>query len=279
MQSYVFSGYRELSVEYDSDLETLWCYFSQEERPCFSPQLLTDAKRFQQAVVRYVSTLNDSRIKYIVLASKVPEIFNLGGDLGIIVELIRSEDREALLDYATACVDVCYMNTISLGLPLTTISLVQGSALGGGFESALSSNVLIAEENTKLGLPEIRFNLFPGMGAFSFLARRLGPIAAKQMLMSGEIFFAEDLHEKAVVDVIAKKGKGYDATVKFIKQHRKSSNGLTAIEQVNRLYQPIEYGELFTVAELWVETAMRLSPSDLKKMERIVEAQNRCVQK
>ena len=44
---------------------------------------------------------------------------------------------------------------------MTTISLVQGDALGGGFESALSSDIIVAEESAQLGLPEILFNLFP----------------------------------------------------------------------------------------------------------------------
>jgi DSF synthase len=44
---------------------------------------------------------------------------------------------------------------------MTTISLVQGDALGGGFEAALTSDVIIAEESAQMGLPEILFNLFP----------------------------------------------------------------------------------------------------------------------
>jgi DSF synthase len=58
-----------------------------------------------------------------------------------------------------------YENIIHLDRDVTTIALVQGDALGGGFETALSSNVLIAERSAKLGFPEILFNLFPGMGA------------------------------------------------------------------------------------------------------------------
>ena len=44
---------------------------------------------------------------------------------------------------------------------LTKIVLVQGDALGGGFECALASDVIVAEESAQMGLPEILFNLFP----------------------------------------------------------------------------------------------------------------------
>jgi len=56
----------------------------------------------------------------------------------------------------------------NLFLPLTTISLAQGDALGGGFEAALSCSVIIAERRARFGFPEVMFNLFPGMGPTAF---------------------------------------------------------------------------------------------------------------
>ena len=69
---------------------------------------------------------------------------------------------------------ILHRNMLGLGLPLITIALVQGEALGGGFESILSFDVVIAERDARFGLPEAMFGLFPGMGAHSFLSRRLG---------------------------------------------------------------------------------------------------------
>ena len=56
-------------------------------------------------------------------------------------------DRDELLRYGRACIDVLYRNYVGHDLPLTTISLVQGECLGGGFEAALSSDVIVAEIN------------------------------------------------------------------------------------------------------------------------------------
>ena len=59
-----------------------------------------------------------------------------------------------------------------------------------------------------MGLPEILFNLFPGMGAYSLLARRLGMKKAEEMILSGKIFEARELHEMGVVDMIVPSGEG-----------------------------------------------------------------------
>ena len=56
-------------------------------------------------------------------------------------------------------------NYPALNLPMVTIALVQGDALGGGFECALAHDLIIAERSAKLGLPEVLVNLFPGIGA------------------------------------------------------------------------------------------------------------------
>ena len=101
-------------------------------------------------------------------------VFNLGGDLALFREAIARHDRETLVAYGRNCVDNLYPWSRNCDLPLTTISLVQGEALGGGFECALSASVLIAEESSRMGFPEILFNLFPGMGAYSFLTRKVG---------------------------------------------------------------------------------------------------------
>src|SRR6266446_10464889 len=128
--------------------------------------------------------------------SRTPRVFNLGGDLALFVLLIKARDRDALAHYAKLCIDNMYPRIRSFSCRnLTTISLVQGDALGGGFECALSSDVIVAEESAQMGLPEMLFNLFPGMGAYSLLARRLGVREAERMILSGRLVGARKLHE------------------------------------------------------------------------------------
>jgi len=274
----IFGPYKEMSVRYDRKQQALWCYFRASERPCFTPVMLLESKQIQENVKAYFEAGEDVAqypVRYMILASQTPGIFNLGGDLDLFIKLIERCNREQLLEYATYCVDICYMNSISLDLPLTTISLVQGSALGGGFESAMSSNYLIAEKHSQLGLPEIRFNLFPGMGAYSFLGRKVGQVKAEEMITSGKIYSAPDLHKGGIIDILAESGQGHEAVDQFIRKHRRSANGLRAVQKIRKMYNPVTYEELMNITKIWVDAALSLKQRDLKTMARFVLAQNR----
>ncbi len=274
----IFSTYKEMSVRYDRNQEALWGYFKPSQRPCFSPVILKEAKAIMLDIIKYFESGEDREnypIRYVILASQTPGVFNLGGDLELFIDLIKNGRRDALLDYATDCIDICYMFATNLGLPLTTISYVEGSALGGGFESAMSGNVLVAEKHSQMGLPEIRFNLFPGMGAYSFLARKLGVVKAEEMITSGRIYNGIELYDMGLIDVLAESGKGYQAVDDFIRKHRQVANGLRAVQAVRQLYNPVTYRELMDIARVWVDAALNLEERDLKTMSRLVVAQNR----
>ncbi|MDH3320213.1 MAG: crotonase/enoyl-CoA hydratase family protein, partial [Betaproteobacteria bacterium] len=164
--------YTELEYEFDPVTGTLWGFMKQRGNACFNLGILKDIRDHDEALsandgcVDFEGSLQ--RVNWYVAASRVPKVFNLGGDLGLFLLLIKARDRDALAHYARLCIDNVYARINNYNCPsVTTISLVQGDALGGGFETALSSDVLIAEESAQLGLPEILFNLFPGMGAYS----------------------------------------------------------------------------------------------------------------
>ena len=215
------------------------------------------------------------QIDYQVLTSADPSIFNLGGDLTRFLQSIRTGNREWLYGYAKACIYVLYPNIVGYDLPITTISLVTGDALGGGFEAALSSHVLIAERGTQLGLPEILFNLFPGMGAFQLLARRLGAGRAEKMISSGRMYSADELYEMGVVDVLAEPDEGESAVHSYIRAHRRRALGFAALRRVRDRLVPIIRDELMEVCDIWVDTALRLSEKDQKTMLRLLRGQNR----
>ncbi len=218
-------------------------------------------------------TYSPPPIRYMIISSQVPGVFNLGGDLALISKLIKERDRQQLLDYANLCIDLCYLQAVSLHLPITTIALVEGTALGGGFESALASNILIATEDAEMGFPEIRFNLFPGMSAYSFLARRCGMAIAEKMIISGETYSAQTLHDKGVVHHLAKAGNGQEIVKKYLRQHQRSSNGRRAIQQAGQRYHPIDHQELADITTIWVDAALHLNDRDLRMMDRLVKSQ------
>jgi DSF synthase len=213
-------------------------------------------------------------VEYTVLSSASPGVFNLGGDLDLFIRLIETRDRERLLAYGTACIDVLYRNYIGHGLPVTTVSLVQGECLGGGFEAALSSDILVAERHARFGFPEILFNLFPGMGAYSFLDRKVGRRVTEELLASGNIYSADDMLRLGVVDQVVEPGTGEAEVEALIKRQSRSRNGLQAIAAARRRVNGITRQELADVVMLWVDAAMRLTPRDIKLMQRLVSRQN-----
>ncbi|OKL42324.1 crotonase/enoyl-CoA hydratase family protein [Pseudovibrio exalbescens] len=267
-----------LDLEFDDDTRALWVFMKGKGRPCFSPELLSDLAGAQVVIKRLYETYRRAMpepIRYNVIASRNPLIYNLGGDLGLFVDLIKQRERLALEKYAVDCIDVVYGNAISLNLPYITVGLVQGDALGGGFETALSCDVIIAERQAKFGLPEVLFNLFPGMGAYSFLSRKVDGHRAEEMMMSGRIYTAEELQELGLVDVVVEPGEGVAATQDYIQRNMRKFNAHSAIYRSGRVVKPVSYQELRQVVDLWVEAALQLSSSDLRKMERLVKAQNR----
>lgn len=270
---------KQLNTHFDPEYAIMWLYMNPAPRPCFTPELLAEVREYQKGITSTGGKVAHGGkllpMRYQVLASSVPNVFNFGGDLRLFTQLIQTQDRIGLLRYARACIDVLFPNAVNYKLPITTISLVQGDALGGGFEAALSSSVLIAERSAKMGLPEVLFNLFPGMGAYSFLARRLDAARAERMILSGRMYGAEELYEMGVVDVLAEDGEGEDAVYNFIRKQSRSSNTYHAIQKVRQRFQPITYEELIDITAVWVDAALQLEAKDLRVMERLVRAQEK----
>lgn len=271
-------AFGELDVEFDPQDRAYWCFLRPRGSPSYTPGLLQDLVRMWDSIKRLYAAYardGDVPIRYVVGASRTPGIFSYGGDLKLFAELIRSGNREGLERYAAACIDVLYRTATSVDLPIVTIALVQGEALGGGFESALSCNVIVAEKSAKFGLPEILFNLFPGMGAYSLLARRLDAVRAEKMIMSGRIYSADELHEMGLVDVLAEDGKGEEAVREYISRQGRRHSAQRAIYRVRDRVLPLSFAELSDITRIWVDTALRLTEQDLRKMERLAAAQNR----
>jgi DSF synthase len=265
---------------FEPTLGAVWAYLNPKGLPCYSLELLKGMIAHDKQLadnggrVEVEGEMHD--VSYYVTASRTPGVFNLGGDLGLFVLLIKTGDREALAQYAKLCIDVQYPRSQSFFSPkLTSISLVQGDALGGGFECALAADVIIAEEGAQLGFPEILFNLFPGMGACSFLERRIGLRAAEELILSGKMLPARKLHEMGVVDVLAPNGQGESAVRGWIAANAKRRNGMQAMFRARQFVRPVTRAELDGIVELWVDAALRLGERELKMMSRLARAQAR----
>src|SRR5215510_12719234 len=200
----------QFSCYYDREDATIWSRWSPRGIPSFNIELLHDLERASQMIEGYFAGKSESRpLKYIVLRSAVQGAFSVGGDLGYFQRLISSQDRARLTEYARTAIDVQYRNYGSHNLPgVTTVALLEGDALGGGLECALSCDVVIAEKHVKAGFPEVLFNMFPGMGGMSFLTRRVNRKTAEEMVRSGRLYTALELLEMGVIDEVVDTGEG-----------------------------------------------------------------------
>lgn len=267
-----------IDVKLDFDQKTYWAAMRPSQSPMVTLELMRDMMCVQESVRVIVEEGNREQrqhLEYFVAASQTPGVFNFGGNLTYFADCIRRGDQDRLREYAYACIDVIYGNAMAFHTPLVTIALVQGDALGGGFECALSFDILVAERSAKMGLPEVLFNLFPGMGAYSLLSRKIGTAAAEKLIMSGKVYTAEELHALGVVDILAEDGQGENEVRDYIARNRRKHNAHSAIYRAKRRVNPIKYEELRDIVEIWLEAAMRLGEQDLRKMTRLAMAQGR----
>ena len=273
-----FNWSPQLTARFDKDTRALSSRWTADPRPCFNPSLLADIRTYYEFIAQSRGVImcdgEEHPLEYVVLASGMQGVFNLGGDLDLFKQLIGTQDRAGLQRYGRACVDVLYRNYIAHELPVTTVSLVQGECLGGGFEAALSSDVIVAEKSARFGFPEILFNLFPGMGAYSFLDRKIGQKLAEEVISSGKVYSAEEMRELGVVDVVAEDGQGESELAAFIKRRTRSRNGLQALAATRRRVHTITFEELLDVVQIWDDAALRINLRDLKLMQRLVSRQN-----
>lgn len=264
----------QLDVLYDVETAALWTFMRPRERPSFTPEMLVDFVTWQDLIGRHFGP-DRLPLKFLILGSRWPGVFCFGGDLALFAKFIRERNREGLVAYGNRCVEILNRNICALDLPMVTVGLVQGQALGGGFEALLSFDFIIAERGSTFGLPEVTFGLFPGMGAHPLLARKLGTALADRMVLSNETYTAEDMYELGIVHQLAEPGQGVEAVKDFITRSTRRHAGLVNARAAMRISSPIEMQEFYRIVDLWADTALQLREQDLKLMQRLANAQVR----
>lgn len=264
----------QLDVSWDEPTGALWTFMRPRGRPSYNLDLLEDFHAWQRGIIAaFENRPND--LRFLLLGSHTPGVFNLGGDLDLFATKIRDRDRQALVAYGESCVRILHRNMNCLGFPMVTIGLAQGDALGGGFESLLSFNVIIAERDAKFGFPENIFGLFPGMGAYSLVARRVGAAFAEEMMLSGRIYTAEEMKDVGLVHILAEPGQGIAEARDYIHRSKRRHTGSRSIYQIGREVNPITLTELDRIVQVWADACLQLRDRDLKVMHRLVSAQDR----
>ncbi|MCL7035313.1 hypothetical protein MKW94_004854 [Papaver nudicaule] len=120
----------------------------------------------------------DSSANVVMISSSVPRVFCAGADLKERRTMSQSDTRAFVNSLRSTF-------TFLEGLSIPTIAVIEGAALGGGLEMALSCDLRICGEAAVLGLPETGLAIIPGAGGTQRLPRLVGTSAAKELIFTG----------------------------------------------------------------------------------------------
>ncbi|MEU8987475.1 enoyl-CoA hydratase-related protein [Streptomyces sp. NPDC048558] len=142
----------------------------------------------------------DNGVRAVVLTSTHERAFCVGADL---------KERNSFSD-----ADLVRQRPVARGaytgvleLPVPTIAAVHGFALGGGFELALSCDVIVADRTAVVGLPEVSVGVIPGGGGTQLLPRRVGAARAAELIFTARRVEAVEARELGLVDDLVEKGQ------------------------------------------------------------------------
>ena len=190
---------------------------------------------------------------------------------------MRAQDVESLRFYGRKCIDMVWWLETAAQLGVHTTVLVQGDTLGGGLESVMPFHKVIFERSAQAGFPEVLFNLFPGMGAWNYTIRKAGFAVPNDMILSGQLYTAEQLYRRGLVDLVVDDGEGEAALDQSCTLDRSAPARHPGRPAGQRLAAPITYESLARDVDQWAQAAISLTTRDLRLMERLARAQVRKV--
>jgi len=269
--------YKELSIKCDVEAATIWVGMKPIGRQCFTLSMLMELHDLIHKIneSQFLDSVDLGAIRYLVLESDHPEIYNLGGDLEYFSELVRLQDAERLRDYGIVCIDLIYWVLTGGKRQITTIANVAGDALGGGFEAALACHYIIAEKQSVFSFPESLFGFFPGMGAYELLQRYSGEYEAERAFTTAKRYSAQELKLMRGLYSLVEKGQGTQEVEKLIASKEKNLNPHRAFRLIKQNTQTITYESLEYSIDLWVEAAMSLTEKQLRMMSVLTKRQKK----
>jgi len=184
-------------------------------------------------------------------------------------------DRDTLLDYAMLCVRVGHQFWTGLEGTVSTTSVVSGLALGGGLEGAACCQTIIAERGSTLQLPEIRFGMFPGMGAISYLSRRVPGAPLRRMVDTGDAINLQEAYDIRMIDELTPLGQGMATAHRVNASLSQGFHARMATRYALALAQGPTLAELETIARTWVDVAFKVDLRHTRLMTRLASQQLR----
>lgn len=169
---------------------------------------------------------DDSSVVAVILTGAGDRAFVAGADIKEFPSSL-GQDKEVLKEKNLRTHQVFKLIE---NLPKPTIAMLNGYTLGGGCELALTCDIRIAEEQVKIGLPEVKLGLFPGGGGTQRLPRLIGTAKAKELMFTGDPISAHQALGLGLVNQVAETGKGMDAALALA--GKIAGNSLQALSRI-----------------------------------------------
>ncbi len=154
---------------------------------------------------------HDVSLRCVVLSSSSEMAFCVGADL---------KERNAFSDADLMRQRVYYRAAFGgvLNLPMPTVAAVAGYALGGGFELALSCDLIVADDTAVVGLPEVTVGVIPGGGGTQLVVRRVGASRAADLIFTGRRLAVDEADRFGLVDRRVPAGTARTAALELAEQ-------------------------------------------------------------
>lgn len=141
------------------------------------------------------------------------------------------------------------------GTPLTTIAATHGVVFGGGFELALTCDLIIADKTARFCFPELRLGLIPGFGGIPRLKRDLGNAVVRDLLLTGRSFNATKAQQIGLVSQVVGEGEALRVARGTAAQLGKFDRNTAAAAK--QFIKPIPYEELKQEIDIFCELFTR----------------------
>jgi enoyl-CoA hydratase/carnithine racemase len=233
------------------------------------------SSRTLEDLEKFVAALDDlCRDSHaLIIYSTLKAGFCAGADLrelyGWIQEYGQTEVGNHAREYLTRIHAV--MNALD-ACPLTTIAAVHGITFGGGFELALTCDMIFADKLARFCFPELRLGLVPGFGGIPRLKRDLGNAVVRDLLLTGRSFNSTKAQQIGLVSQVVSEGEVLRAARATAAQMGKFDRTTSAAAK--RFIKPVPFDELRKEIEIFCELLPRPAvQAGLKKFVESTDAQ------
>ncbi len=162
-----------------------------------------------QKLERFLTEIKGSNAKSLIIYSALESGFCAGADLRELYKEMISQPKDQYRPKMKAFLNRAHdvMNAFDM-LPLSTIAVVHGACFGGGFELALTCDLIVAEPSARFCFPELRLGIIPGFGGIPRLKREVGNAFVRDLLFTGRSINAQKANTLGFVSQVVKEGEG-----------------------------------------------------------------------